>query len=128
MKRILFYCTCLFLTLHPNLSAQETEPEYQQPPLKLRHISESRHRPRTLVSSSWLECHYGNGLMYFVSCDSEILYNLEITITNVDTGFFYVYYLPESATSLNVHLSVGTYHVYCRVDGESYEGVLSISS
>jgi hypothetical protein len=116
----------LIMTVISNLSALETGTRTSEYPLRLLHISGSTHRPRTVVTSHWINCYYNGNVMYFTSSEDEVFGDFEVMITSIETGYQTVYCVTNDSPSILINLMSGIYRIKCTIGEESYEGELRI--
>lgn len=86
------------------------------------HVSEST-RPKSGVSL-WIDCYYDSGEMHFDA--PEVFNNVEVVITELNTGRSFTYYLTNGETSFFVKLDSGIYTILYITEKSVYEGGLDI--
>lgn len=124
MKKFLFCLIILIAFAVPESFAQETTSTTTTDlPLARLHITGSKNRPRTVVPL-WIDCYYDSGIMYFES--SEVNCNVEVIVTDLNSGYSYTFYLSNNDSPLLINLESGTYNILYVTDENEYEGVLNL--
>lgn len=124
MKKFLFCLIILIAIAVSESFAQETKSTTTTDlPLARLHITGSKNRPRTVVPL-WIDCYYVSGVMYFES--SEVNCNVEVVVTDLNSGYSYTFYLSNSDNPLLINLESGTYNILYVADENEYEGILNL--
>ena len=87
------------------------------------HSSASTDRPESGVPL-WIDCHYNSGEMRFDA--PETFNDVEVVITELNTGCSFTYYLTNGEASLFVELNSGAYSILYITEKGVYEGCLDI--
>ena len=124
MRKLLY---CLIFTIavaNSGLFAQgaATTGDDKKSSSRLR-ISESTNRPGTGVLL-WIDCYYNSGEMRFDT--PETFDDVEVVITELNTGCSFTYYLTNGEASLFVELNSGAYSILYITEKGVYEGCLDI--
>ena len=124
MKKFLLCLIILIAIAVPESFAQETTSTTTTDlPLARLHITGSKNRPRTVVPL-WIDCYYDSGIMYFES--SEVNCNVEVIVTDLNSGYSYTFYLSNNDSPLLINLESGTYNILYVTDENEYEGILNL--
>lgn len=123
MKKFLLCLIILIAIVVPESFAQETTSTTTTDlPLARLHITGSKNRHRTVVPL-WIDCYYDSGIMYFES--SEVNCNVEVIVTDLNSGYSYTFYLSNNDSPLLINLESGTYNILYVTDENEYEGILN---
>ena len=124
MKKFLLCLIILIAIAVPESFAQETTSTTTTDlPLARLHITGSKNRPRTVVPL-WIDCYYDSGIMYFES--SEVNCNVEVIVTDLNSGYSYTFYLSNNDSPLLINLESVTYNILYVTDENEYEGILNL--
>lgn len=124
IKKFLLCLIILIAIAVPESFAQETTSTTTTDlPLARLHITGSKNRPRTVVPL-WIDCYYDSGIMYFES--SEVNCNVEVIVTDLNSGYSYTFYLSNNDSPLLINLESGTYNILYVTDENEYEGILNL--
>lgn len=124
MKKFLLCLIILIAIVVPESFAQETTSTTTTDlPLARLHITGSKNGPRTVVPL-WIDCYYDSGIMYFES--SEVNCNVEVIVTDLNSGYSYTFYLSNNDSPLLINLESGTYNILYVTDENEYEGILNL--
>lgn len=124
MRNVLYCLIFLIVAANSKSFAQIVETIEGDEKLSSRlHLSASTARPKSSISL-WIDCYYCSDEMYFDS--SETFDNVEVIITELNTGRSFTYCLTNGEASLFVKLNSGTYNILYITEKGVYEGSLDI--
>lgn len=122
MKKLSIFFLLLFATITLPIIAEDKEEPSNHSQLR---AEPSKKGPRTSVITSWIDCSYIDGLLYFNP--SEDMGDLDVAISNNSTGATMYYVVDSDELTISVVLPNGSYYVGCTSQqGIYYEGTLTI--
>ena len=123
MRKLLYCLIFMSAVANSSLFAQGSATAGDDEQSSYLHSSASTDRPESGVPL-WIDCHYNSGEMRFDA--PETFNDVEVVITELNTGCSFTYYLTNGEASLFVELNSGAYSILYITEKGVYEGCLDI--